>query len=115
MYKFTALAISVLISCGAHAEFYGGDDIAKWSDSLLRVKAKTADEKDYMNVSILRGVSIGIHDIFEGTAVCAPGNSTNGQIVDTVVLYVRNHPEKQNEGASKLAYKALSSAYPCNK
>ncbi|HDR2788949.1 TPA: hypothetical protein QCK11_000270 [Enterobacter asburiae] len=115
MLKFTALAISALISFGAQADYYGGDDIAKWSDALIRVKARTAEVVDFDDVGKLRGLSIGVHDVFEGSFICSPSNATNGQIVDTVVLYVRNHPERRAENASKLAYEALSSAYPCRK
>ncbi len=115
MLRFTAFAISALMSFGAQADYYGGDDIAKWSDALMRVKANTAEATDYADVGKLRGLSIGVHDVFDGSSVCSPNNATNGQIVDTVVLYVRNHPEKRTENASRLAYEALSSAYPCNK
>lgn len=115
MLKFTALAFSALMSFGAQADYYGGDDISKWADALMRVKARTAELTDFADVGKLRGLSIGIHDVFEGSSICAPGNAANGQIVDTVVLYVRNHPEKRAENASKLAYEALSIAYPCNK
>ncbi|EPS5313686.1 TPA: hypothetical protein ODM18_003652 [Escherichia coli] len=115
MLRFTALAISALISFSTHADYYGGDDIAKWGDALMRVKANTAEVTDYADVGKLRGLSIGVHDVFEGSSVCSPDNATNGQIVDTVVLYVRNHPERRTKNASELAYEALSSAYPCSK
>ncbi|EOV8837800.1 Rap1a/Tai family immunity protein [Cronobacter dublinensis] len=115
MIRFTAMAITALISFGAHADYYGGEDLAKWSDALMRAKANTAVQTDYADVGKLRGLAIGVHDVFEGTSVCSPDNATNGQIVDTVVVYVRNHPEKRTENASRLAYEALSTAYPCKK
>lgn len=112
--KIYALAVAVLtIAFSAHADYYGGDDIAKWSDALLRVKANTALATDYADVGKLRGLTIGVHDVFEGSAVCSPDNATNGKIVDTVVVYVANHPEKRTQNASRLAYEALSAAYPC--
>lgn len=109
-----AIGMSI-ISFHSMADYYGGNDIAKWSDSRLKAKAGTADSMDYVNVGILRGLVIGVHDSFEGTSICSPAQATNGQIVDTVTLFVANHPEKRTENASILAYEALSKAYPCKK
>ncbi|MDA8515620.1 Rap1a/Tai family immunity protein [Citrobacter sp. Igbk 16] len=109
-----AIALSV-ISFHSMADYYGGNDIAKWSDSRLKAKAGTADNTDFVNAGILRGLAIGVHDAFEGSTICSPQQATNGQIVDTVTVYVANHPEKRTENASTLAYEALSKAYPCRK
>ncbi|WP_193143507.1 Rap1a/Tai family immunity protein [Enterobacter hormaechei] len=116
--KKIAIAIGVgalIISFDSMADYYGGNDIAKWSDSRLKAKAGTADNMDYVNVATLRGLVIGVHDAFEGSSICSPQGATNGQIVDTVTLYVSNHPEKRTDNASLLAYEALSNAYPCKK
>ncbi|HEM7460012.1 TPA: hypothetical protein U2J34_000293 [Enterobacter hormaechei] len=115
MKKYAFAVALALISFNAFADYYSGNDIASWSDSRLKAKSGTATEMDFVDAGILRGLVIGVHDAFEGYSVCSPKGATNGQIVDTVVLYVANHPEKRTENASTLALKALSSAYPCKK
>ncbi|HHL9167475.1 TPA: Rap1a/Tai family immunity protein [Escherichia coli] len=95
--KKHAFAVALaLISFNAFADYYSGNDIASWSDSRLKAKSGTATEMDFVDAGILRGLVIGVHDAFEGYSVCSPKGATNGQIVDTVVLYVANHPEKKN-------------------
>jgi len=115
MKKYAVLALTAVFSSGALADYYGGNDIASWSNARLRAKAGTASSTDYVEAGTLRGLAIGVHDSFEGTAICSPPGATNGQIVDTVTVYVDNHPEKRTENASKLALEALMKAYPCNR
>ncbi|HCR0802749.1 Rap1a/Tai family immunity protein [Enterobacter roggenkampii] len=114
--KNYAIAIALAVaSFSAYADYYGGNDIAEWSNSRLKIKAGTASDIDYVNSGIMRGLAIGIHDAFEGSSICTPAGATNGQIVDTVSVYIANHPEMRTKNASLLAYEALSSAYPCKK
>ena len=115
MKKYSLAVVLCALSFNAMADYYGGNNIAEWSDARMKAKAGTADSMDYVNVGILRGLAIGVHDAFEGTSICSPDQATNGQIVDTVAVYVANHPEKRTENASKLALEALVKAYPCKK
>lgn len=115
MKKYALAALILSSSFPALADYYGGNDIADWSDARMKAKAGTADGLDFVKAGTLRGLAIGVHDAFEGTVICSPKGATNGQIVDTVVMYVTNHPEKRTENASTLALKALMQAYPCKK
>lgn len=115
MKKYAIALFIGAVSFNAVADYYGGNDIAEWSDSRLKIKSGNGEVSDFVKAGTLRGLSIGIHDAFEGSSICTPHGATNGQIVETVVVYVANHPERRTENASKLAYVALSSAYPCKK
>ena len=115
MKKYAIAVVLCIASFNAMADYYGGNDIAEWSDSRQKIKAGTASATDYVNSGTMRGLAIGVHDAFEGSSICSPAGATNGQIVDTVSVYVANHPERRAENASLLAYEALSSAYPCKK
>jgi hypothetical protein len=46
------------------------------------------------------------------TTICLP-DVTLKQEKDVVVKFLRDHPEHRHEGASKLIYLALESAFPC--
>jgi len=115
MNKYVLTIIIAAFSSGACADYYGGNDIASWSNARLRAKAGTASTNDFVDAGTLRGLAIGVHDSFEGTAICSPPDATNGQIVDTVTVYVDSHPERRTENASKLALEALMKAYPCQR
>jgi len=46
---------------------------------------------------------------------CIPTGVTNGQIVDVVVKYLRDHPENRQWSASFFVTNALVTAWPCAK
>ena len=45
--------------------------------------------------------------------ICFPLGVTQGQIVDTVVRFLVDHPESRHTTASSLVRDALKSAFPC--
>jgi hypothetical protein len=45
---------------------------------------------------------------------CFPGGVKAGQVIDLVKLYLTEHPEKRNYGASSLVIAALKEKFPCN-
>jgi hypothetical protein len=47
------------------------------------------------------------------TAVCQPSGVTNGQVVDLVKRFIRDHPEREHEDDVTLIGGALIAAWPC--
>lgn len=45
--------------------------------------------------------------------VCMPDQVQRGQIIDVVVKYLRDHPEKRHLGAASMVTAALRLAFPC--
>lgn len=49
----------------------------------------------------------------ETRRICQPAKSTNGQLMDVVLKYLRDHPSERHLPISILAYSALIEAFPC--
>lgn len=45
--------------------------------------------------------------------VCLPPTSTNGQIMDTVVAFIRDNPSDRHRPSGQLTAVALAQAFPC--
>lgn len=44
---------------------------------------------------------------------CRPDGTTNQQLADVVIVYLRDHPERRHQPALVLALDALAIAFPC--
>ena len=63
------------------------------------------------------GYVTGVADALDGSHFCVPGGPSGvqqGQMVDVVKLYLRDHPETRNRGAANLIVAALKEKFPCN-
>jgi hypothetical protein len=60
------------------------------------------------------GIIVGLADAFEhdGT-MCPPDGASVSQVVDVVVQYLRDHPEKRHYAIANEAALALKQAFPC--
>ena len=46
---------------------------------------------------------------------CVPDNVSNGQLMDVVVKYLKEHPEERHMLAAILIVEALTKAFPCKR
>lgn len=46
---------------------------------------------------------------------CPPKGVTNQQVIDIVVKYMNDHPEKLHQPAAQILYDAISDSFPCSK
>jgi hypothetical protein len=112
-----AVAVSTILSCflvsGAKADFTSGNTL--WD-------ACQADEKQepvkalFCNIYIL-----GAGETFQVLQVanqvrfyCVPPKVENGQVMDVVKFYLRDHPERRQYSAPTLVMLALKEKFPCN-
>jgi 2-methylcitrate dehydratase PrpD len=69
------------------------------------------------------GYIMGVTDVdgMDGAAfperrrTCVPEDVTNGQLLDILVKYLKNHPEERHYSAAVLAIKAITKAFPCKR
>jgi len=102
--KTKLLIAGLLVTSSANAAFYSGNDL--YNKMISESVAERA---------LTMGYVAGIYDVFEGTAMCAKGNVTLGQLKDIVLKKLVNHPESRHMAADMFVYTALSEAFPCPK
>ena len=69
-----------------------------------------------INNPLCTGYITGVADIMStNDDICLPKNGTIQQIVDIVVKYLSDHPQKRHYSASSEAGVALMQAFPCSK
>ena len=113
--RFIILALS-LLSFGANANFYDGNDLRKWSMALTKSNAgNQLSVNEMIDASMFQGYVSGVYEQGEGEYFCLPKNSRLIQLTDTVTNYVNMHPEQRNSPAANLTEQALIDAFPCNK
>jgi len=61
------------------------------------------------------GTINGIRTSVDGVLFCLPKNTTNNQLGAIVRKYIKNNPEKWNDGAWSLIFTPLRKAFPCKK
>ena len=57
----------------------------------------------------------GIRLAVNGILFCTPKDSKDNQLAAVVRKYIKNNPEKWNEGAWNLIFIPLKEAFPCKK
>ena len=56
----------------------------------------------------------GVADAFDGSSFCLTTTRVVKEVVDVVIVYLRDHPEQRNHDASSLVTTALKEKFPCN-
>jgi len=81
------------------------------AQQLLALCSPQASEAGH---GICLGYIIGSFDtsVVRG-GICAPPSLTHGQVRDTVLKFMRKHPERLQEPASHLIVTAMAEAFPC--
>jgi hypothetical protein len=80
------------------------------------VKADDLFSKCGFNSPLCMGYLAGVSDIMStNDDICLPDNAALPQIVDIVVKYLTDHPERRHYSASSESGIALMQAFPCNR
>lgn len=104
-------ALLALVCLDAHAGFDTGN--------RLYEDCRAAN---YFNRGYCGGYVTGIVDTIEAMqargvlpadALCIPEQATKGQLADTVLKYLEQHPERRHLEAGSLIPEALNRAFPC--
>jgi Rap1a immunity proteins len=104
-----SLSSLVIAATTASAGFDDGNALFE------RCKTYTSDRAtEPFNDGVCAGYIVGATDALDrGSLLCLP-DVTKGQIIDVVILWLRDHPEKRHLGASSLIGAALKEKFPCN-
>ena len=106
------VGLSCLLASAAKADFTSGNELCD---------ACAADEqKEPVKAIFCTSYIVGVGDTFQALQVagrltyyCIPDKVTNGQAIDVVKLYLRDHPETRQYHAPALVMLALKEKFPC--
>src|SRR5262249_18426698 len=109
-------AITAILSClligEAKADFTSGNQL--WD-------ACQEEEKDPVKGMFCNVYILGAGEAFQVLQVanqvrfyCVPPKVENGQVMDVVKLYLKDHPETRQYSAPTLVMLALKEKFPCN-
>ncbi len=85
-------------------------DYCDADDRVLKHQASGSDTHDAM---VCLSYVAGVHDAMRGVLFCTPDAFDNGQAADLIKRYLKEHPERGGESASRVVSDALVKAYPC--
>jgi hypothetical protein len=105
------LALAVLICATLEPIFGEGYAQEVTGQQLLELCSPQASDAGQ---GICLGYIIGSFDtsVVRG-GICSPPNLTHGQVRDTVLAFMRKHPERIQEPASHLIVAGMVEAFPC--
>jgi hypothetical protein len=112
-----ATAVAAILSCllvgEAKADFTSGNQL--WD------ACQGEEAKDPIKATFCVSYIVGAGETFQALQVtktvsfyCVPGNVQNGQMIDVVKLYLRDHPEIRHYSAPTLIMLAFKEKFPCN-
>jgi hypothetical protein len=77
------------------------------------------DEADAGTSFTKRTISMGyvsaIYDLAQGDRICPPGPVAASELMKVVHLFLRAHPDRQQEPGAKLVLDALAGRFPCDR
>ena len=97
----------------AQANFYTGNQLFAWGESLMRVRENRIMGSDISDANMYYGYVSGVYDLGSGVLFCASNQLNLNQISDVVYQYLKQNPKRRAENASDLAVDALSETFPC--
>jgi hypothetical protein len=106
-----ALALSCMSVQAVDAYYEGGNQLYEYCQSARR------DVPDHSNFfeGVCGGYVTGVHDALEAFGrVCVPQGTAKNQLIDFVVIYLRDHPEKRYLPGADLVADAFEEKFPCN-
>ena len=112
-----AVAVAAILSCllvgAAKADFTSGN--------FLWDACQADEQKDPARSIFCTSYILGAGETFQALQVakqiryyCVPDKVENGQVIDVVKLYLRDHPENRQYSAPTLVMIALKEKFPCN-
>lgn len=115
MKKLLLIAVS-LVAFSAHANFYEGNDLKKWSMALTKSNlGNRMSAQEQIEASMFQGYIAGAFEVGEGVLFCIKDRTRLIQLTDTVTNYVNSNPEKLNDTAANVIFDALTASFPCKK
>ena len=103
MWRLLLLAAMLAIPASATAQYMDGNRLYE------RLQAgKRSDGA--VEGAIATGYVTGVADAYPN---CIPAGVTVGQLFDTALQYLEDHPEKRNLPAATLVTTAISEKFPC--
>ena len=111
--KHVLVALVLLLSWPARAEFYTGNELVQRMRAYQQSAAGQVPSS-YADASAYMFFVAGVHDTLDNLDIfCTPANSTLGQVAAVVEKYLVAHPERWANAASTLVADALREAFPC--
>ena len=107
-----AVALSSMSVTAVDAYYEGGNQLYEYCQSVT-----TRDVPDHSNFfeGVCGGYVTGVHDALEAFGrVCVPQGTPKNQLLDLVVVYLRDHPEKRYLPGADLVADAFEEKFPCN-
>lgn len=108
-------AIALFSMQEAQANFYTGNQLLAWGESLMRVRENRAMGSDIGDANMYYGYVSGVYDLGSGVLFCSNKQVNLNQISDVVYQYLKQNAKRRAENASDLTADALSEAFPCKK
>lgn len=103
-----------------HINFLSSFASADWEtgNSLLSKldfeESPHGDLAEMSNFAKAWGYLLGVFDEYDGVLWEAPEGLTEGQIVDSIKKYLKEHPEERQKPATDLLIMAFKEAFPKN-
>jgi len=102
------LAVTLaLCTTAAQAEFVTSNTLSGWLDSAA---STTGSFKD---TTIALGYVGAVHDLFDGSEVCAPENIRGRRMLLGVRDWMKRNTAKWDNNAAVTVHRALVELYPC--
>ena len=101
------------LSVPVQAAFMTGEVLREYCDADDRVLKHKATENDIHDSMACLSYIAGVHDSMRGMLFCTPDRFDNGEATETTKQFIRSHPEKLKEPASRIIIEALSAKFPC--
>jgi hypothetical protein len=91
----------------------GQTQSAKWAMPGCHELVDRQGYGEQFRQGICAGQVNALMDLANELGLCAPAGMTSGQAYRVVVQYIDDHPARQNEMFTELAWEALRKAWPC--
>jgi hypothetical protein len=122
MKRFIIVTALLLITAQANAAFYGSGYLKQLLDNCNALpQTFDASPENFDRVKdcgLSTGYILGVFDSLDALAdrsMCFPGTVASEQVVDAVDTWLRNHPERIQQAASKSVRQALIENWSCTK
>jgi hypothetical protein len=112
------LIVSGLLLCSltASADFWNGRKLLGYleMDETITARGNRATPEEGFNSGLGVGYVVGIYDVINNSAACAPPSTTVAQLVTVVYAHLRTLTARQlDESADILVADGLRRAFPC--
>jgi hypothetical protein len=117
------LLISLLLCGTSKAQLLTGEQLQTKCSTIKRdIEDKTSTWTDGFCLGYISGILdsqslwdylVHVGKDYPQTHYCLPDEATNSQVVQVVLKFLNDHPERLHEPANTLILEALHNAFPC--